>query len=870
MTFRPIGRALVPLAALATGLALTTTAQAAAPAGKAAGAKIMLAGGAPAMPSASAKRVFHPRIGPALGIFPAFTFQNGRLQPAQSASQPLTPLTYHGGQTMTGGVTVHTIFWTGGTNPFQGRPPGAPHDYIGMVEQYLTDVAAASTGTSGQACTTAHCNVFTVEPQYGFGTTPGGITHGAYTVQHAPGDMMLDTQPYPSKSVQCASPQNTAICVTDAQVQAEIDRVINLTHGSRGLHDIWYVFTPPGVDECISPGVCETNAFGGYHSVSNLGHGPTIYAYTGDPIVETQRVNNPGNDPEGYPDAEHVIDIVAHEVNEAMSDPEGVGYMDPNGFENGDKCEFGPQFGTPLGFASDGSPFNQVVNGHQYMIQEMWANRDNSNNPDCVQAASNTTNPLPLPQVHLTQFSPTVSGNIEHHTAGVLVTVTLARASASGTPVTVASGSATTAGNGGWSVSLGTHAVGDDRDLITVDYSGAGAPAPSREQILTGNGGNPFTESGWTGWVAMDNGSLVTNTQTIQGFPPPTITLEPCFQTGVEAFSVGGVAGSESPTDFCNTASDAATAPLNAAVTPGQAVTWSSLDDRAFTPPGDPSPNLTGALVTLTVPAGEPDSVPSFFNPFLAIPQGGFPACTGDLEAKAVTCTGLVPGETYTLTDGTTTASAKADATGTVSVPLAIKGGDTVALSNGSRTLTTLHIAHLRVAIKGNQTVLSRGRCQPGEYYGPPVTTPPTSASAGSIFGGVALTGEICPLNGNAAGLPASTIAQTDELSGGQTMTEVPLIVSTTPPRGGNVFGAFTARARAGFPGPNNTIIPNNARIALQITRSGKTVFSAPNADTKDGVHVSRLRRGTYTATWTLIDANRDTRTVVTQFIEER
>ena len=822
------------------------------------------AAGPPANP------VFHPRIGPALGIFPAFTFQNGRLQPAQSASQPLTPLTYHGGQTMTGGVTVHTIFWTGGTNPFQGRPPGAPHDYIGMIQQYLTDVAAASTGTSGQTCTTARCNVFTVQPQFGWGTTPGGITHGANTVQFAPGDSMIDTQPYPSKSVQCASPQNTAVCITDAQVQAEIDRIINATHGSRGLHDIWYVFTPPGVDECIAPGVCETNAFGGYHSVSNLGHGPTIYAYTGDPIVETQRVNNPGNDPEGYPDAEHVIDIVAHEVNEAMTDPEGVGYMDPNGFETGDKCEFGPQFGTPLGFAPNGSPFNQVVNGHKYMIQEMWANRDNGNNPDCVQATTTTTNPLPLPQVSLTQFSPTVSGNIEHHKAGVSVTVNLLRASASGAPVAVASRSTTTASDGSWSVSLGNHAVGDDRDVITVQYSGTGAPRPSLEQILTGNGGNPFTESGWTGWVAMDTGSLVTNKQTLQGFPPPTITLQPCFQTGVEAFSVAGMAGSESPTDFCNTMTDAATAPLKAPVTPAQAVTWSSLDDRAFTPPGDPNPNLTGALVTLNVPAGEPDSLSSFFNPFLAIPQGGFPACTGDLEAKAVTCTGLVPGETYTLKDAATSASGMADGSGTVSVPLAIKGGDTVALSNGSRTLTTLHVAHLRAAIKGNQTVLSGGRCQPGEYYGPPVTTPPTNGSAGSIAGGIALTGEICPPNGSAAGLPASTIAQTDEFSGGQTMTEVPLIVSTSPLNGENVAGTFTARARAGLPGPGSTIIPNNARIALQITRSGKTVFSAPNVNTKNGVKVSGLRPGTYTATWTLTDANGDTRTRVTQFFEQQ
>jgi hypothetical protein len=813
--------------------------------------------------------VFHPRIGPALGIFPSFTFQNGALRPAQSASQPLTPLTYHGGQTMTGGVTIHTIFWTGGTNPFQGQPPGAPHDYIGMIQQYLTDVAAASTGTSGQTCTLASCNVFTVQPQFGFGTTPGGITHGAYTVHFAPGDSMIDTQPYPSKSVQCASPQNTAVCITDAQVQAEVDRVINATHGSRGLHDIWYVFTPPGVDECINSGVCETNAFGGYHSVSNLGRGPTIYAYTGDPIVETQRVNNPGNDPEGYPDAEHVIDIVAHEVNEAMTDPEGVGYMDPNGFETGDKCEFGPQFGTPLGFAADGSPFNQVVNGHKYMIQEMWANQDNTNNPNCVQATTNTTNPLPLPQVNLTQFSPTVRGNIENNTAGVSVAVTLQRASAAGAPVTVASGTTTTAGDGSWSVSLGTHAVGDDRDLITVDYSGAGAPTPSHEQILTGNGGNPFTESGWTGWVAMDNGSFVTNTQTVQGFAPSTITLEPCFQTGVEAFSVGGVAGSESPTDFCNTASDAATAPLKAAVTPSQAVAWSSTDDRAFTPPSDPNPNLTGALVTLTVPAGEADSSSSFSNPFVAIPPGGFPTCTGDLEAKAVTCTGLVPGGTYTLKDGAASVSGKADGSGTVSVPLAIKGGDTVALSNGSRTLTTLHVAHLRAAIKGSQPALSGGQCQPGEYYGPPVTTPPTNGSAGSIAGGGALTGEICPLNGNAAGLPASTIAQTDEFSGGQTMTEVPLIVSISPVRNANVFGTFTARARAGFPGPNSTIIPNNATIALRITLSGKTVFSAPNVNTTNGVSVKGLKRGTYTAIWTLTDANGDTRAVATQFIQE-
>jgi len=101
-------------------------------------------------------------------------------------------------------------------------------------------------------------------------------------------------------------------------------------------------------------------------------------------------------------------------------------------------------------------------------------------------------------------------------------------------------------------------------------------------------------------------------------------------------------------------------------------------------------------------------------------------------------------------------------------------------------------------------------------------------------------------------------------------MTEVPLIVSTSPVQGANVFGTFTARAGAGFPGPNNTIIPNNARIALRITLSGKTVFSAPNVNTKSGVSVKGLKPGTYSAIWTLTDANGDTRTVVTQFIEQK
>ena len=139
------------------------------------------------------------------------------------------------------------------------------------------------------------------------------------------------------------------------------------------------MFLPPDVDECIVAGVCGTNAFGAYHSDFDIGHGLTIYAVAIDPIIEVElgpRAPTPGEPRRRGADRRR-----RHETVEAMTDPEGVGWMDPNGFEVADKCEFGPQHGTPLGFATDGSPYNQVINGQEYLTQEMWSNDDDG----CVQ-----------------------------------------------------------------------------------------------------------------------------------------------------------------------------------------------------------------------------------------------------------------------------------------------------------------------------------------------------------------------------------------------------------------------------------------------------------------------------------------------------
>ncbi|MDQ2759544.1 MAG: hypothetical protein M3Y17_03655, partial [Actinomycetota bacterium] len=181
------------------------------------------------------------------------------------------------------------------------------------------------------------------------------------------------------------------------------------------------------------------------------------------------------------------------------------------------------------------------------------------------------------------------------------------------------------------------------------------------------------------------------------------------------------------------------------------------------------------------------------------------------------------------------------------------------------RTLTALHLAHVRVDIDANSSVIASGTCEPGDYYGPALTKPPVS---GAVDAGIAGTGTVCPNSGRAAGLSATDITQTDDRSGGQTRTEVPMIDDTSPTQDETVYGGFRALAGAGLPGPHGVIIPSAARVALTITRAagGGVVLQAANVNTANGVPVRVLPAGLYNARWVLIDANGDTRTVKMRF----
>jgi hypothetical protein len=128
-------------------------------------------------------------------------------------------------------------------------------------------------------------------------------------------------------------------------------------------------------------------------------------------------------------------------------------------------------------------------------------------------------------------------------------------------------------------------------------------------------------------------------------------------------------------------------------------------------------------------------------------------------------------------------------------------------------------------------------------------------------------------MSGHARGLSATNIVQTDELSGGQTETEVPDILDTTPIEGEIMYGPFTAVAQSGLALADNRVLRTDriTRISLRIvTRRGGKVVSFRNVDRKRGVAVRGLAPGSYEAVWKLTDVNGDIRVVVTRFIEAK
>ena len=262
--------------------------------------------------------------------------------------------------------------------------------------------SGASTGSSGAARAAGPSGSLPANPfKATFGT--GFVDTGAY-----PPDQELGNSggcSFTNTNLGPGDPTYT-YCLTDAQVQAELERVIQANGLPSNDSAVYFVMLPAGVDECDGPNGesssngCADTDFCAYHSSVGVGSGP-LYAV--QPYADVTGCTS-GESPNSNAPADDLLNVLSHEHNETITDPFGDTWITAQGDEVGDLCASPDKFGSATG-GSPGAEHNQTIGAGSYWLQDEYADSDGANPAfdGCEQrpgatddGVSSTTDPGPL------------------------------------------------------------------------------------------------------------------------------------------------------------------------------------------------------------------------------------------------------------------------------------------------------------------------------------------------------------------------------------------------------------------------------------------------------------------------------------------
>ncbi len=261
------------------------------------------------------------------------------------------PLLYHsGGVVMNPSVTTYPIFWVPAKLQSGASTAMSTH-YQGVQINMLTDYAGHGIGN--------------INTQY---YQKSGTTTTYIQNKGGLGAAYIDTSAYPASG--CHDSATPGNCLTDAQIQAEVKKVMAAKGLTGGLNKIFLVFTSFGEGSCFnsSSGSCAYVQYCAYHSYFNVGTTPVVYAnepYGNASVCQIGGVPSPNADAA----ADTAATAASHELSEAITDPKLNAWFTASGNENGDLCAY--QYGS-LGW--DAGKANQMWNGHFYLLQQEFSN----------------------------------------------------------------------------------------------------------------------------------------------------------------------------------------------------------------------------------------------------------------------------------------------------------------------------------------------------------------------------------------------------------------------------------------------------------------------------------------------------------------
>jgi hypothetical protein len=156
--------------------------------------------------------------------------------------------------------------------------------------------------------------------------------------------------------------------LTDAGVQAVVANA--LAHGLPfDSNGVYFVLTSADVNE--SSGFCTQ--YCGWHTHGTITGTDIKFAFVGNPDRCPSACAAQTTGPNGNAGADGMASIIAHELEEAITDPDLNAWYDRRGQENADKCAwtFGTESTASIG---NGSKYNVTFGSRQFLIQQNWVN----------------------------------------------------------------------------------------------------------------------------------------------------------------------------------------------------------------------------------------------------------------------------------------------------------------------------------------------------------------------------------------------------------------------------------------------------------------------------------------------------------------
>lgn len=271
---------------------------------------------------------------------------------------------------VTNSATITKATTLSGVNTYTAKNTFKAGDVVAVTKVKSTSTALSTFYNITGAVLAATSTTFTLtatgtgaSTYYSSGTatssTPKTMIQNASSFNPSTNIFIDNAQAFPGSGCSFTGQPGVNLCLTDAQLQTELKRVMSLQGWTGDNHKLYFIYTGQGVGSCSGTS-CSYTAYCAYHSWIGTGNTATLYANM--PYADNINGCASGTSPNGDVAGDGLVNLTSHEHAEAITDPTGTGWYASTGYENGDNCAW--FFGTPSGTINSTLNITKVTPGY--------------------------------------------------------------------------------------------------------------------------------------------------------------------------------------------------------------------------------------------------------------------------------------------------------------------------------------------------------------------------------------------------------------------------------------------------------------------------------------------------------------------------